>query len=287
MVEVKDGSNDVGKCSYDGRNRRIIRLSYTAGVLSETRRVYFTDDWQDVEERLGTAATINKQYVWGIRYIDELVCRYDGTPPPIYAAQDADFNTTAIADNNGNVVQRFQYVPYGHAYVAATNWMGTTDAYEWYYRFMGYIFDSWTGLYHCRNRNYLTALSRWSQRDLIGYGDGAGLYEFLRSDPIQQLDPQGTLCATCLCRPGALVRPAQPCDQTTIIKYWITRTPGICVNPSGIDEACLGSCFTMALWHCVEEVVDFSLVPDPNPLGWRWKIVGTIETNTCFYPDVI
>ena len=50
---------------------------------------------------------MDKQYVWGIRYIDELVCRDDATPRRLYACQDANFNVTSITNTSGTVQERY------------------------------------------------------------------------------------------------------------------------------------------------------------------------------------
>ncbi len=57
--------------TFDGRN---FRITATEGA-NPTRHYYFTDDWQCVEERTGTATTPERQHVWGIRYIDDLLLR--------------------------------------------------------------------------------------------------------------------------------------------------------------------------------------------------------------------
>ena len=68
-----------------------------------------------VEERLSTASTVaNCQYVWGNRYIDELILRdrnteagghwglnSSGLDERILAMQDANFNTVCLADTSG------------------------------------------------------------------------------------------------------------------------------------------------------------------------------------------
>lgn len=69
MIEVKDGATTIATYAYDGRNRRV---TATTGL---TRHFYYTDSWQDVEERLGSLTTAERSHVWGIRYTDELVCR--------------------------------------------------------------------------------------------------------------------------------------------------------------------------------------------------------------------
>ena len=40
MVSISAGSTAVGKYQYDGRNFRIVKLTYTSGTLSETRHLY-------------------------------------------------------------------------------------------------------------------------------------------------------------------------------------------------------------------------------------------------------
>jgi hypothetical protein len=77
LVSISIGDVLVAEYQYDGQNRRIVKLTYTSGVLSETRHFYFSNQWQDLEERLGTSTSMDKQYVWGIRYVDELICRDD------------------------------------------------------------------------------------------------------------------------------------------------------------------------------------------------------------------
>ena len=54
-----------------------------------------------LEERI-SGSVPDRQYVWGLRYIDDLVLRNqfdDGTPSQrLYAMQDANWNTVAVCD---------------------------------------------------------------------------------------------------------------------------------------------------------------------------------------------
>lgn len=169
LVSVSASDSTIASYSYDGRKRRIIQNSYTGGSLSGTRHFYFTDDWQDIEERVGTSTSMDVQFVWGIRYIDELVCRDDATPLRMYAAQDANFNLTAlISSSSGAVQQRFLYDPYGNSAVLSASWSGTTDSYAWQYRHQGGRFDPVTSLYLFRYRDYSPSLGNWLSRDPIG-----------------------------------------------------------------------------------------------------------------------
>ena len=57
--------------------------------------------------------------------------------------------------------------------------------------YCGYVFDYETGQYLVRNRIYHPLLGRWNQRDPLGYVDGMGLYEYVRSGPVTRRDPSG------------------------------------------------------------------------------------------------
>ena len=47
-------------------------------------------------------------------------------------------------------------------------------------------------IWHVRNRVFIADLGRWTRRDPLGYVDGSNLYEYVRSNPIAGVDPQGT-----------------------------------------------------------------------------------------------
>ena len=66
----------LAEYDYDGAKRRTVQKTYTDGVLSETRHLYYTEPstWQVIEERTGTSpdsANAERQFVSGLRYIDE------------------------------------------------------------------------------------------------------------------------------------------------------------------------------------------------------------------------
>ena len=114
LVRLSDANGPVQENAYDARGFRVIRKTYAAGSLSETRHFYYTDRWQCLEERVGSplTAAADRQYVWGVRYIDDLVCRQaDGQR--LYALQDANWNIEAVADAAGNVRERYAYSAYG------------------------------------------------------------------------------------------------------------------------------------------------------------------------------
>ena len=69
-----DTSDTVAEYQYDGANRRTVQKSYAGGVLDETRHLYYTQpsQWQVVEERVDAETDPDRQFVWGLRYIDDL-----------------------------------------------------------------------------------------------------------------------------------------------------------------------------------------------------------------------
>jgi len=198
MVTISNGSTPIGKYLYDGRNFRIAKLTYALGVLSETRDIYFTAGWQDIEERIG--GMTEDQYVWGIRYIDELICRDDATQR-LYATQDTNFNLTAICDgSSGAVVERYAFDPYGARTITDAAWSARgVSMFAWMVGFQGLFVDVESGELPCRERLFGVALGMMAQRDPLGYA-APSLYESYSSNPISYTDPRGLFALGQDCR---------------------------------------------------------------------------------------
>lgn len=199
MVSISDTGGTVATYQYDGRNFRIVK--YTASI-PETRHFYYTSQWQDIEERVGTSTSMDKQYVWpalsmvegGSAYIDQLICRDDATPQRLYACQDANFNLTAITDTGGSIVERYVFDPYGVRTIMNPSWgMLSVSAYDWVIGHQGLMIDTEGGLIYGRMRYMNPGLGRWVQRDPKSYVDGPNLYMAEHDNPINLLDPQGTV----------------------------------------------------------------------------------------------
>jgi RHS repeat-associated protein len=188
MTSINTSGGSVATYQYDGRGRRIVKNTAATG---ETRHFYYTSSWQDIEERTGTSTTMDKQYVWGVRYIDELVCRDDATPQRLYAMQDANFNLTSIANASGGVVERYRFDPYGSRTIMNASW-GTITASTCNLSIghQGLIQDVESGLVYNRVRYLDTAFACWLSRD-VAYLDSINLYESTLSNPVNYLDPSG------------------------------------------------------------------------------------------------
>jgi RHS repeat-associated protein len=205
LVTLEEGEDTIAEYVYDGAKRRVVKKTYGSGQLDETRHYYYTDPqkWQVIEERIETGGQISanpdRQFIWGLRYIDELVLRDRDTDANgslderLYALQDANWNVTALANTSGDVQERYAYSAYGTPRVLTpsftTRASGSYDAEVCY---ASYRYDQATRLYHIRHRVYQPELGCWVQRDPIGYRrKDFSLYRYVGNSPLTQTDPTG------------------------------------------------------------------------------------------------
>jgi uncharacterized delta-60 repeat protein/RHS repeat-associated protein len=111
----------------------------------------------------------------------------------LYAQTDANHNVTSISDVFGAVQERFVYDPYGGATTLTSSWATTSETRGWKYLHQGGRYDSTTGLYSFRFRDYSASLGSWIEPDPMDYSDGASRYQARRSNPIGCLDPLGLI----------------------------------------------------------------------------------------------
>jgi RHS repeat-associated protein len=191
LVTITDAGNSLQKYQYDARNFRTQILTYTAGVLSETRHCYFTRGWRCIEERVDAGTTAERQFVWGSRYIDDSVLRDRGSER-LYTMQDANWNVTSIANASATVQERYAYSPYGVVkYLSPTFDPRSSSAFSWETLYCAYRFDITTFLHHVRHRYYHPTLGNWCHRDPLTYISGGGLHVYAKSSPLTFLDPSG------------------------------------------------------------------------------------------------
>jgi len=219
LVKVVDGTT-VAEYRYDGLGRRIRK--YVPGVSHwDVTEYYYSRSWQVLEvckatgvERTGTplpepsvSTAVDHQFVWGIRYIDDLILRDrdvesegdlgksgSGLDERLYALQDPNFNVVALAESDGTIQERYCYTAYGASTKLNrnfTDWSGTAES-EWEYLFTGRRWDEETGLYYYRARYYHAGLGRFVSRDPIGYELGdTNSYDYVAHNPGTFLDPDG------------------------------------------------------------------------------------------------
>ena len=198
LVKLEDDSNTITEYQYDGTRRRVIHKVYASGVLNHTKHLYYNNNWQLLEERRDTNTTPTKQFIWGNRYIDDLVLRdhdtnNDGTlNERLYALQDANWNVTSYVNETGTIQERYIYNAYGSVLLLDSGFaVISSSTIEPDHLYAGYNFDSDVNLYHVRNRVYHPMLGTWLQRDPIGYdGDKFSLHAYVLT-PASMTDYSG------------------------------------------------------------------------------------------------
>ncbi len=126
----------------------------------------------------------DRQYVWGLRYVDELILRdrdtddnggtgttglttgNSGLNERLYALQDANYNVTALVNPSGAVQERITYSVFGTPTFYDSSWANESSASskDWETLFAGYRHDSETGLYHVRTVSTAPCGFDWAVR---------------------------------------------------------------------------------------------------------------------------
>lgn len=175
---------------YDGLGRRIGK-SGTADDQPLNRAYYWTIAWQLLEEHVSNGSADVLTYLTGQKAEDDVVFR-DSADGRIYRISDASQSTVAILSNEGIVIERYSYSPYGHCQVCDPSFAPReTSIVDWQRLYCGYQYDLESGLYYVRNRYYHDGMGRFLTRDPLCYVGGVNLYQYVSSDPILLVDPNG------------------------------------------------------------------------------------------------
>ncbi|HET6455025.1 MAG TPA: RHS repeat-associated core domain-containing protein, partial [Armatimonadota bacterium] len=184
------GDNPVVQYFYDGLNRRAKK-----DLNSGTDVIYLYDGWRCIEEREDDGGTweARRQYVYGGLYIDEPLifdkdtdndgdCTDAGGSSRFFYCQQANFNVVALAESDGDVVEKIKYDPYGEYGFILDGSTGNMLLFQ------GQRWDNDAGLYYFRNRDLSPVLGRFMQRDRLGYVDGLNKYAFVSDSPLNLTD---------------------------------------------------------------------------------------------------
>jgi len=175
---------------YDALSRRVETLDYTdptTGVVSttpvRTRHIYnglkVIQEYTVTGSGGGQVSTLAREFIWGKRFPDqEVMIDYTaagaygtGTAEVLYYLHGALGSVVGLAEASGNLVEKYEYDPYGRTYISAPD--GTArpvSAYGNQFAWTGQRYDPAVRLYHFWARSYSPALGRWLQRDPLGYG---------------------------------------------------------------------------------------------------------------------
>jgi len=167
---------------YDSLGRRVGK---TVGSVTTN---YLLEGDEEIAEYAGT--TLLRRYI-SESAIDERIARAEGSsisnPSKTFYHTNPQGSVIALTDASGTVSQRLAYDEFG-------NLSSGSDPIGEPYRYTGRRYDPETGLYYYRARYYAPQIGRFLQADPIGYKDDFNLYAYVGNDPLDGVDPTGTLC---------------------------------------------------------------------------------------------
>jgi RHS repeat-associated protein len=159
---------------YDPLHRQIQK------TVGTTKSRYVYAGWQRIADYDGTAGTLQNRYVYGTS-LDEPLIEVSSSGTLTYFHADRQGSIIATTNSAGAVVNEYKYGPYGES--AAL--VGTT------FGFTGQRYDSETGLYHYKRRQYSSTLGRFLSIDPLLYKDSLNLYAYVVNDPVNKSDALG------------------------------------------------------------------------------------------------
>ncbi|MBL9154611.1 MAG: RHS repeat-associated core domain-containing protein [Verrucomicrobiales bacterium] len=200
IVNTKDPNETIHAYDRDTLGR-LLHDRITRETGGEVVHTYWSDRWKPLEERIDSATTAARQYLWGERpgHRDELVLRDRDTDgngtldERLYATMDY-FNGTTVLDTSGAVQERYGYSAFGVRRVMAADFTPKTGSdYDWEFGFQGQFRDEETGWLNYGYRFYVPELGRWINRDLIQEAGGMNLYAFTNNSPGNSVDIFGLI----------------------------------------------------------------------------------------------
>ena len=216
-----NATSTIATLEYDGLGRRISKAVTNSADWTATYHYYY-DGYRMIETHDGSADVL-KQHVWGPGapgYVDELVqiginddptdAGEDDCETYYYAMHVANFNVLGLADSSGDLVERYEYSPYGqrtiYKYSGSNDALcsapllesqrveisGEPAAYSLCdIGHQGLMHDKEFTLIYNRARYLHPRLERFLQRDPKGYVDGMNLYECAQGNRLRYRDPSG------------------------------------------------------------------------------------------------
>lgn len=182
---LKDSSSpaNVITYQYDALNRRTRKNS------NGTTRHYTFSGITPIEERDNTGNTILNKTVYA-GWLKPVVNEKNNSQ---YFYHQNELNSVeAISNQQGRLIEKYDYDVYGKMsiYDSLNNPLnGSISGNR--FGFTGQEYDSATGKHKFFFREYNPETGIFSQRDLIGYADGMGMYQYVHNNPANGIDLLG------------------------------------------------------------------------------------------------
>ncbi len=181
---VKDSSSPASVITYgyDALGRRI-----TKTINGNTLKYTYSGAAQ-IEERDNAGILLNKTIFTG--FLSPVLNEKNGNI--FYFHQNELNSIEAISNSNGRLIEIYRYDVYGKLsrYDSLNNPLASSIAGN-RFGFTGQEYDSASGSYRFYFRNYSPETGVFNQRDLIEYGDGMGMYQYVGNNPANGVDVWG------------------------------------------------------------------------------------------------
>ena len=171
-----EGINGNIQYQYDGLGRRTSKDVY--GLRTE----YLYDGNEVIAEYDSTGA-LTKRFIYGSG-IDNPIAFFTAGERYIYHTDEIG-SVVALSNSDGDIAEQYSYGPFGESYQISL--LGNP------LRYTARRLDDETGHYYSRARYYEPQWGKFLQADPLGYADGMNLYAYVGHDPINYIDPFGTM----------------------------------------------------------------------------------------------
>ncbi len=179
---LKDSSSpaNVLTYQYDAFGRRV-QKNMNGNILN-----YTYSGMKSIEERDNATGTIINKTIFS-NFLTPLVNEKNNTS--FYYHQNELNSVEAITTQQGRLLENYQYDVYGKMsiYDSLNNSLPGSLAGN-RFGFTGQVYDSATGNYKFLFREYNPSTGLFNQRDLIGYSDGMGMYQYVHDNPANGID---------------------------------------------------------------------------------------------------
>ncbi len=181
---IKDSSSptSVVAYTYDALNRRVIKW------VNNNPLKYSYSGIAQIEERDGGNALLNSTVF--TNFLSPVSNDKNGSR--FYFHANEMMSVEAITNQNGGIAEKYNYDAYSKQTRtdSAGNILPSSIAGN-RFGFTGQEYDSATGNNNFFFRNYSPATGVFAQRDLIEYGDGTSMYQYVGNNPANGLDILG------------------------------------------------------------------------------------------------
>ena len=209
VIARPGGTDDAERYIYSADRQRARRIStrvVQGSAIEVTEKLYLGDqellrvtrDGAPILERWTTHVTDGVQQLALVhRWTRDDLAREtdDVTRSRLrYQIEDRQRSVSLELDDTGQIISYEEHFPYGGTSLIAGDSVREVSLKE--YRYTGKERDDATGLYTFGHRYYAPWIGRWLSPDPIGPGDDLNLYQFVRGDPVGNVDTTGLYTET-------------------------------------------------------------------------------------------